>query len=78
MSKLAAMCKLPGNQKVTFGYILDWFIKDYETVNGDKDPAQWFSGQKWKIETALKNAGIDFDRLNFDAGKIAYDYYGEA
>jgi hypothetical protein len=75
MSKIEAIKKLPGNQKIALSRIFDGFIKDYETGSGNNDPGQWFIDRKAEIKNATIKAGIVFSCLDPDIADSAYAYY---
>jgi hypothetical protein len=75
MAKLQAIKALPTESKISLSRVFDQWIRDYESGNGDRDPAAWFEGRKAEIEKSVTEAGIRFSPFMLNMAAAAYSYY---
>jgi hypothetical protein len=70
-----AIKALPTESKISLSRVFDQWVKDYESGNGDRDPAAWFAGRKSEIEKSVAGAGIRFAPFMLNMADAAYSYY---
>jgi hypothetical protein len=73
ITKMAAINKLPTNQKIWLAKIFDRFIRDYESESGI-DADIWFDNHTADILTAIQYRGVELYRF-VNIGQIIYKYY---